>query len=330
MVPEILVPDILVTEVLALRRIGETLHAHVEGGALVELHLRRDHDPLPFGHVTDAIVREQVGARLRVDCNGVEAWLIGSPHHPLGTRRAVRVVRAPTPEPGQIKRAHVVEHSGLAEAAAAPTFASDFPDSFEIEDWCDRAISGHVPFTGGSLSLERTRAGLVIDVDGRGPALDINLSAARKIAQALRLFQVGGMVMVDFITAENRRDRLELDAALDAALKKDPRAFERTAINGFGMVQIVRAKRGASLIDQLCGVRRHAPSLETQTLMLLDEAARSVGAGLRTLVARREILATLEKWPSLLEELRAKLGANVKMAADDTIRGHGHVHVQPV
>jgi ribonuclease G len=319
-----------VTEVLATRRIGETLIAHVEDGALVELHLRRDHDPLPFGHVTEAIVREKVGTRLRVDCNGTEAWLIGSAQHPLGTRLRVRVVRAPTPEPGQIKRAHVVEHFGLAEAVAALAFVSDLPDDFEIEAWCDIAISGHVPFAGGSLSLERTRAGLVIDVDGSGPALEINVNAARKIAQILRLFQVGGMVMVDFITAENRRDRLELDAALDAALKKDPRAFERTAINGFGMVQIVRAKRGASLIDQYCGIRRHAPSVETQALALLHAAARSLGAGPRTLVARREILDTLEKWPVLLDELRAKLGADVKMAADDTIRGHGHVHVQPV
>jgi ribonuclease G len=318
------------TEILALRRIGETLHAHVEDGALVELHLRRDHDPLPFGHVTDAIVREKVGARLRVDCNGMEAWLIGSPQHPLGTRLRVRVVRSPTPEPGQIKRAHVVEHFGLAEAIATPVFVTDLPDHFEIEAWCDCAISGHVLFAGGSLSLERTRAGLVVDVDGSGQASDINVNAAAKIAQALRLFQVGGMVMVDFITAANRRDRLELDAALDAALKKDQRAFERTAINGFGMVQIVRAKRGPSLIDQLCGIRRHAPSLETQALMLLGYAARSVGAGPRTLVARHEIANILEKWPSLLDELRAKCGADVKMAADDTIRGHGYVHVQPV
>jgi ribonuclease G len=319
-----------VAEILALRRIGETLIAHVEDGALVELHLRRDHDPLPFGSTHEAIVRGKNGARLRVECNGTEAWLIGSPQHPLGTRLKVRVVRAPTPEPGQIKRAHVVEHFGLAEAVANPHFVPHLPDDFEIEAWCDRAISGHVPFAGGSLSLERTRAGLVIDVDGSGPSLEINLNAASKIAQALRLFQVGGMVMADFITAENRRDRLELDAALDAALKKDPRAFERTAINGFGMVQIVRAKRGPSLIDQLCGIRRHAPSDETQALMLLGYAARSVGAGPRTLVARSEILNSIEKWPVLLDELRAKLGADVKMAADDTIRGHGHVHVQPV
>jgi ribonuclease G len=317
-------------EVLALRRIGETLLVHVEDGVLVELHLRRDHDRLPFGHVTEAIVREKIGARLRVDCAGVDAWLICSPPHPQGTRLSVSVVRAPTPEPGQMKRAHVVAHVGVAEEIAAPAFVHNLPDVFEIDDWCDRAISGHVPFEGGSLSMERTRAGLVIDVDGSGAALDVNLNAAIKIAQLLRLFQIGGMVMVDFITAENRRDRLVLDSALESALKFDPRAFERTAMNGFGLVQIIRAKHGPSLIDQLCGVRRHAPSLETQALRLLDEAARSVGAGPRTLVAKRAIIDTLEKWPLLLNELRAKMGADVKMATDESISGHGHVHVQPV
>jgi ribonuclease G len=317
-------------DIIAVRRIGEMLRAVVEHDTLVELHLDRACDPLPFGFICDALVRDKQGVRLKVDCNGVDAWLIGSAPHAIGTRLQVQVIRAPIAEPGQIKRAHVIEHRSLIKVPPAPQMVQDFPESFEVEEWCDRAISGTIFFEGGSLSLERTRAGLVIDVDGSGDTLTLNIRAAEKIARVLRLFQVGGMVMVDFITADNRSDRQAIDAALDAALKKDSRTFERTAINGFGMVQIVRAKRGPSLIDQLCGIRHHVPSLDTQALRLLNEAAHSVGAGPRTLHARPDIIQTLAKWPSLLDELRLATGADVKMAADDTIRGHGHVAVQPV
>jgi ribonuclease G len=320
----------MAAEIFAVRSIGETLRAVVEHDTLVELHVLRDMDALPYGHVCDAIVRDKQGARLRVACDGVEAWLIDSAQHPIGTRLQVQVTRAPIAEPGQIKIAHVAAFRRQALAPPEARYVQDFPDSFEVDGWCDRAISGTILFEGGSLSLERTRAGLVIDVDGSGDALTLNLKAATKIAAVLRLFQVGGMVMVDFITPENRSARLNIDAALDAVLKKDPRPFERTAMNGFGMVQIVRARRGPSLIDQLCGIRHHAPSVETQSLRLLAEAARSVGAGTRTLKARPDIIAQLEKWPSLLAEARLAMGANITMAADGTIRGHGHVHVAPV
>ncbi len=315
---------------LEQRRIGEQLRAGVEAGALVELHLARESDPLPFGTVHEAVVRGKDGARLHIDCNGTSAWLIGSPQHPIGHKLPVQVVRVAIAEPGALKRAHLVEHRGLAIVPPETQIIRDFPESFEVETWCDRAMSGTIPFDGGSLSLERTRAGLVIDVDGSGDRHALNIAAAMKIAAVLRLFQIGGMVMVDFVTPDNRALRLELDAALDAALRKDPRPFERTAINGFGLVQIVRAKRGPSLIDTLCGTRHHAPGIETQALRLLNEAASSIGAGPRTLIAQSNIISMLEKMPSLLDELRLAIGADVKMAADENIRGHGHVHVQPV
>jgi ribonuclease G len=315
---------------LEQRRIGETLRAGVEAGALVELHLARASDPLPFGSVHDAVVRGKDGARLLIDCNATSAWLINSPQHPIGHKLPGQVVRAPITEPGAVKRAHLIEHRGLAMVVPEAQTIRDFPDSFEVEDWCDRAISGTIPFDGGSLSLERTRAGLVIDVDGSGGNHAINLAAATTIAAVLRLFQISGMVMVDLVTPDNRKQRLELDAALDAALRKDPRSFERTAINGFGLVQIVRAKRGPSLIDVLCGMLHHAPSIETQALHLLNDAARSIGAGTRTLMARPDIINWIEKNPSLLDKLRQAVGADAKMAADENIRGHGHVHVQPV
>jgi ribonuclease G len=315
---------------LEQKRIGETLRAGVEDSALVELHLVRASDPLPFGTRTEAIVRSKAGARLGVDCDGVEAWLIGSPQHPIGARLSAQVVRAAIPEPGQIKRAHLAEHRGPSAVPPDAQNVQDFSDAFEIEDWCDRAISGTILFGGGSLSLERTRAGLVIDVDGTGEALALNIAAAQKIASVLRLFQVGGMVLVDFVTLDNRSQRLALDAALDAALKKDPRAFERTAINGFGLVQIVRAKKAPSLMDILCGTRRHAPNIETLALRLLNEAARSKGAGTRTLTARAEIIDYITCWPHYVDALRAAVAANVALRISPDAPGHGFVHVLPV
>ena len=307
------------------RRIGETLTAEVEAGQLVALHLARDADPLPLGSVHEAIVRERIGARLKVDILGEQAWLIAAPNPSWGTRLQVRVVRAPIPEPGKVKPAHVVEHRGLAPAVLEAALLDPFPDDWQVEEWCDCAVSGVVPIPGGALSLERTRAGLVIDVDGHGP--DLNLRAAEGVARLLRLFQVGGNVMVDFVSTDSRHLRQEVDATLDEALRKDPRPFERTAMNGFGLVQIIRPRTGASLIDQLCGTQRNRLSLETQMHALLWDAARSKGIGKRTLTARGSIIDAISARPELVEELRDRIAAPVDLARDEKAPGHGHVHV---
>jgi ribonuclease G len=312
---------------LEQRRIGETLRVLVDGDRALELHLRRDADPLPLGWTGEAIVRSHAGNRALVACGGDEAWLTGNPRLPVGSRLMVRVIRAPIAEPGALKRAHVVP-AGEAPASDVPATARRveyFDDSL-----LEQATSSLLPFGDLLLSLERCRAGLVIDIDGQGDLVDLSVRASAHIARQLRLYQVGGTVLIDYPSLNSKAQRAQVDAALADALAADPRPVERTAMNGFGLVQLVRPRPGPSLIDQLCGTRREGPSLETQMHALLWDAARSQGAGVRTLTAKPSLISRLEARRELMDELEQRIAAPVQLIADASAPGHGHVHVRPV
>jgi ribonuclease G len=316
---------------LEQRRIGETLRLLADGDSLLEIHLQRDADPLPLGWTGEAIVRERIGARQQVEASQQMAWLIGSPALPLGTRLTVTVSCESVAEPGRIKPAHVTAlRAPVLPPAPVPVRpVADVPEPLQLEAWLDRAVSGHIPFAGGALSLERTRAGLVIDVDGTGETEAINEAAAQAIGKVLRLFQVGGMVLIDFISLDSKAARRRIDDALETALVTDPRPAERTAMNGFGLVQIVRPKHGPSLIDRLRGARHQGLSLESDAHALLWSAARSQGAGVRTLTARPAHIDFIEAAPALITQLRLRLGSDVQLVRDASVMA-GHVHVRPL
>ena len=104
---------------------------------------------------------------------------------------------------------------------------------------------------------------------------------------------------------------------------------ERTAISGFGFAQLVLPRPSPSVMETLCGTGWKTPSPETQALMLLRDAARSQGVGARELVAPADIITHIERWPMLIEELRASLGCAITLRCDSSQNGYGHVHVSP-
>jgi ribonuclease G len=180
-----------------------------------------------------------------------------------------------------------------------------------------------------TIHFQRTKAGLVFDIDGIGDPLAINLVAAKEVARLLRLYQAGAMVMIDFVALERKHDRQAVAEAFDSAAAADGRPFERSAVNGFGLMQIVRARPRPSVLDQLFGTRIASLSTETQGLWLLREAARSKGFGPRTITAKADVanLLASDKWAYLLQSCERQTGASLAIVADDDITGYGHVHV---
>jgi ribonuclease G len=148
----------------------------------------------------------------------------------------------------------------------------------------------------------------------------------------LRLFQIGGAAMIDFVGMENKAARLEIAAAFDAASRDDPRGFERTAINGYGLMQVIRAKLGPSILDTLFGTRRVSPSDETLILALLRSASRSSGAGVRQCITTPALATQLRQplWQPLIRQAERLAGAAIEIVADADVRSYGHVHVTPV
>lgn len=101
---------------------------------------------------------------------------------------------------------------------------------------------------------------VAIDVDsagaggrqGRAPRrpVDINLEAAPAIAQQLRLRNLGGPVIIDFVTMRSAYDRDKVQAALAAALADDPVPSQLYGFTRLGLFELTRARRGATLAAQ--------------------------------------------------------------------------------
>ncbi len=196
----------------------------------------------------------------------------------------------------------------------------------DFEGLIEAAVLGEFTVEGGAISIERTRAMTVVDVDGRGDPEALNRAAAREIPRLLRLFDIGGPVGIDFLTLPDRKARGAVDAALAEACEVlGP--HKRTALNGFGFAQIVRPRRGPSIPELLCGTTPGRLSLESRAIALLRQAGRSRGHGTRRMVAPPAIVDLIRQWPEETGALRIALGAEIELVADASAIGYGHVHV---
>lgn len=199
-------------------------------------------------------------------------------------------------------------------------------DDADFDSLIEAAVAAEFPIEGGMLSVERTRAMTMIDIDGSGDPLSLNLAAAREIPRLLRLLDIGGQVGIDFLSLPDRKARLAVDAALaDACVLLGP--HERTAINGFGFAQIVRPRLRPSIPEILCGITPGRLSIESCALALLRAASRSIGHHKRQLVATPAIIDLIKSWPEEIASLRKSLGVEIELVPDASATGYGYVHV---
>jgi ribonuclease E/ribonuclease G len=117
-----------------------------------------------------------------------------------------------------------------------------------VDEAIAEALAGEVPLDGGGrLLIQETAACVAIDVDGGGrPALDVNLVAAAEIGRLARLRNLGGTLIVDFVDLTGKAPRQRLDDAVRRAFRGDPLPVQTFPMSPLGIVQISRARRGAS------------------------------------------------------------------------------------
>jgi ribonuclease G len=312
--------------------IGETRAILVEGGAILEALIE-----LPGGLRAGAVVPGRLAAILIPGRRGI---VVGGDHEVLveplppklteGQAVRVEIVREAIAEAGRYKLAK----GRITDAPEAP--GQDLrtrigravehrpigADRFEEAGWSellDEAAGADIAFSGGALRMSLTPAMTLFDVDGALAPPALAVAGAAAAAAAIRRFDIGGSIGIDLPTLAGKAERQAAAAAVDAVL---PQPFERTAVNGFGFLQIVRRRLRPSLPELI-----QSDPVGAAARALLRRAEYSGGAGARTIVAAPAVIARLEAQPAWIAELARRTGGPVSLQAELGLAiSAGHVH----
>jgi Rne/Rng family ribonuclease len=214
-------------------------------------------------------------------------------------------------------------------------------EEFGIQQELDKALRPKVWLkSGGYIVINHTEALVAIDVNtgkyvGRGSTrledtiVKTNLEAVKEIVRQIRLRDLGGIIVVDFIDMEERRNRDKVMAALDQALNQDRAPSKALSFNEFGLVCITRKRTKQALERVLCqpcpyctgsGMVKSIPTIcygiQTEARkMAVDMDARSL-----TLRVNPEIAKALKtRESSLIEELEQVTRKSVIIQSDPTL-----------
>ncbi|MFA5963428.1 MAG: ribonuclease [Sphingomonas sp.] len=243
--------------------IGEARAALVEDGAIVAARIELDDGaPRAGARLTGRLADAREG-RVTLDRGG-EVQLNGPARGVTqGATLTVEIAREAIPEPGRAKLPRALPTDEppreapdlLAQLGASGVpvrrLLAHQPDALEQAGWSellDEALSGEIVFARGALRMTPTPAMVLFDVDGEPPLEPLAIAAATAVARAIRRHDIGGSIGVDFPTIAGKAARQAIGEAIDAVL---PPPFERTALNGFGFLQIVRRRSRASIPELL-------------------------------------------------------------------------------
>jgi ribonuclease E len=156
---------------------------------------------------------------------------------------------------------------------------------FQLEDQIATIFNNRVTLkSGGSIVLERTEALVAIDVNsGKGTqkknieetALMTNLEAAEEIARQLRIRDLGGLIVVDFIDMRDQKHRNQVERVLRAEMKQDRARVKIGKISKFGLLELSRQRLRPSIdfgsmeTCSHCGGKGQVPSVESMGLSFL-------------------------------------------------------------
>lgn len=306
-------------EWLVERGIGETRAVRVKGDELVEARVLLD-GVVSQGTVLAARLIE-IGVPAVAEADGRQYLLPrGALRITEGAAIQIEVTREEIPGAEPWKR----PLAKLTDDAPRPAQSLDaenlpFPapaDRLAQAGWSDlveEARSGIVRFVGGELRISLTPAMTLIDVDGRLPPIELAAAAAAAAARTIVRHGIGGSIGIDFPTISGKEQRQAVGAAMDANL---PQPFERTAMNGFGFMQIVRPRPRASLFELA------ADRAEFESRALLRRAAIE-RSGPTRLVAHPSVAKVLERDPHFTEALARQVGGAVTLRIEPSLSIQG-------
>jgi ribonuclease E len=166
---------------------------------------------------------------------------------------------------------------------------------YQLEEQIDLIYEKKVPLkSGGSIVIDPTEALVSIDVNSgkstgeRGvedTAYKTNMEAAEEIARQLRLRDLGGLIVIDFIDMRDRKHQIEVEKTLKNALKADKARVSVGKISQFGLLEMSRQRikqtinEGSYLECPHCGGHGKVKSIETMALSFLRKVHTAAAKG---------------------------------------------------
>jgi ribonuclease E len=210
---------------------------------------------------------------------------------------------------------------------------------FQVESQIDAIHSPIVQLrSGGYVVINQTEALVAIDVNsGRSTrernieetAVRTNLEAAEEIARQLRLRDLAGLIVIDFIDMEEHRNQGAVERRLKDALKNDRARIQVGRISPFGLLEMSRQRLRPSLVEAStqpcphCGGTGFIRSTESTALYVLrsieEEGMRRRSAEVCLYVPTTVALYILNHKRDSLAQFEARYGIHVLMAQDDSL-----------
>ena len=194
--------------------------------------------------------------------------------------------------------------------------------------------------SGGYLVINPTEALVSIDINsGRSTrehnieqtAFATNLEAANEIARQLRLRDMAGLIVIDFIDMEQNSHVRKVEKAMKEALKNDRARIQVGRISSFGLMEMSRQRLRTGVLEastkpcphcEGTGLMRTASSAGLSALrMIEDEAARGRGDKILLRAGREAAIYLLNKKRTELGEIESRYGVFIEVAIDESFEG---------
>jgi ribonuclease E len=210
---------------------------------------------------------------------------------------------------------------------------------YQVDAQLDAMLSPNVQLkSGGYLVINQTEALVAIDVNsGRATrergieetALRTNLEAAEEAARQLRLRDLAGLIVIDFIDMESKKHNAMVERRLKEALKSDRARIQVGHISHFGLLEMSRQRLRPSLAETSfvacphCGGTGHVRSVESSALHVLraveEEGAKRRAAEIVVHVASSVALYILNHKRDRLADIEGRYSMKVAFAGDDAL-----------
>lgn len=209
-------------------------------------------------------------------------------------------------------------------------------DIYAIEDEIQKALERKVPLkSGGHICFDQTEAMTTIDVNTGGfvghrnleeTIFKTNLESATTIARQLRLRNLGGIIIIDFIDMQDEEHKQQVLAALEKSLAKDHTKYTISEVTSLGLVEMTRKRTRESLEHVLCepchycSGRGTIKTAETVCYEIIREILRAERAynpkSYLVLASQSVVDKLLEEEPAGLSQIEEMLNKSIRFQVE--------------